>query len=261
MIRKNNYILGFIGAGRITRIFLHALEKDKSNISINVFDKDTGKTENLISQYSFAKNVAYLEELAQQSDIIFLAIHPPAFVNTLEGIQKHLNKEKLLISLAPKVTIEKIQLTLEQKIPVIRIIPNAPSYIGKGYNVYSKSAEVNNEIEELFKSILSPLGSLNQVKEQLLESFATITGMGPTFVWFLFYEFYQKAIEFGLSDEQAKHAVNEMLTGASETLFHSDLSYEQVLDLIPAYPFKEKEEGIKDLYGKAISELYYKLKI
>ncbi len=256
-----NLQIGFIGSGRITNILLSAWQKQ--NIDFNgvlVFDIQPEKSQVLASRYQGVQTVASYAELVEKSDLLFLAIHPHELADVLKQIKSKLSDNKFVVSLAPKITIEKIHQTLNHKLPLARVIPNVPCFIGKGYTVFALSEEVNPDLERLLKEMLQPLGVIKKVNENLLESYATITGMGPTYIWFIFYELYQQALKTGLSDDEAKTAVNEMIKGASETLFKSGIPYEQVLDLIPSYPFKEKEEAIKKIYADSISKLYSKLK-
>lgn len=260
-MKTNDLRIGFIGGGRITNIILRAWQRQHFEFaSILIFDPKPEKSENLSSQYSGIKPAMSISELVQECHIIFLAIHPPVFSEVLSEVKDLITTEKCIVSLAPKISIAKIQQALDCKLPVVRIIPNAPSIIGKGYNVFSFSSEVNQEFSDILNNLFLPLGTFKQVEENLLESYATITGMGPTYIWYLFNELYQQALNTGLSDNEAKTALNEMIQGSSETLFHSDLTYEQVIDLIPSYPLKKHEENIQNIYAETISKLYDKLK-
>lgn len=253
--------IGFIGSGRITKILLSAWQKKNINLNgILVFDIQPEKSQKLASLYQRVQAVASPTELVEKSDVVFLAVHPPQLPEVLNQIKSRFSDNKFVVSLAPKITIEKIHQTLNYTLPAARVIPNAPCFIGKGYNVFALSEEVNPDLENLLQEMFAPLGVIKKVKEDLLESYATITGMGPTYIWFLFNELYQQALKTGLGDDEAKNAVNEMIKGASETLFKSGLPYEQVLDLIPSYPFKEQEEAIQKIYVDSISKLYRNLK-
>ena len=252
--------IGFIGSGRVTNILLGAWLKHEMDVTgMLVYDAQPGKSENLALQYPGIKTVESITELVKKSQTIFLAIHPPEVAEVLNQIRSSLTDNKFLIPLAPKITIEKIQQGLNSQIPVARIIPNAPTITGHGYNVFSLSPEVNQDMSDLLNNLFLALGSFKQVEENLLESYATITGMGPTYIWFLFNELYQQALKTGLAEEEANTALNEMIKGASETLFNSGLPYDQVCDLIPSYPLKPHEENIQKIYAETISKLFGKL--
>ncbi len=256
---KEKQKIGFIGGGRITNILLEVWGKEAVE-KIFVFDTQIEQSNKLVSKFAGVNTSSSTTDLVNQCDLIFLAIHPPDFNGVLNEIKEVITEDKFVISLAPKITISKINQYLGKKVPVARVIPNAPSIIGKGFNVYSLSAGVNKELSSLLDNLFAPLGKFKNVNENALESYATITAMGPTYFWFLFHEVFQQALKTGLSEAEVKEAVNEMLKGATETIFNSNLNYEQVLDLIPSYPMKKHEESIQKIYADTISKLFDKLK-
>lgn len=253
--------IGFIGGGRITFIILSALKRQSIDIgNISVYDPDAEKLKRLNSFFPRVVMASSANEIAKNCRIIFLAIHPPVFPEVLVSIAEYLSKEQLLVSLAPKITISKIKQLAGANTPVARIIPNAPSFVGKGFNVFSFSEDVRPEFSNSLGAIFNPLGKFISVDESKLEAYAVISGMGPTYFWFLFHELYEQALNFGLTHEEASEAINSMIEGASDTLFDSDLFYEQVLDLIPSYPLKPHEGAIVNVYREVITNLYNKLK-
>jgi pyrroline-5-carboxylate reductase len=205
---------------------------------ISVTDPVPEKLSELAAYYPEIVPSDSAADLARGSDIIVLAVHPPVFADVLAEIKGNIGPDKLIVSLSPKITIAKMQEILGQNVAVARVIPNAPSVIGKGYNAYAVSEKVHGEKLQILKSLLQHLGMFVSVEENKLEAYATFAGMGPTYLWFLFQELYQQSVEYGLSEKEARMALNAMVQGASETLFNSDLSFEQVLDLIPAYPLR-----------------------
>ena len=255
-----NHRIGFVGAGRICKIFLEAWQKaNLSNLSITLFDADPNKSAELAKAYRNCRAASGMDELVNSCSILFLAIHPPAFQHVMPEIQRCSGKPELILSLSPKITIKQIQEGTGVH-HIIRSIPNAPSVIGKGYNVYAAEPTLSIQKIKAINNLFSPLGEFARVDEELLESYAAITGMGPTYLWFLFDHLRALAIQFGLPEQDAANAVHAMLIGASETLFKSGLSKEQVFDLIPAYPLKPKESEITQVYSEVIESLYSKLK-
>jgi len=130
--------IGFIGGGRITRIFLQAFQnKGYTPSKVVVTDINESTTSALYRQFPFIE-IGSLETVASQ-DIVFIALHPPVIMETLERVKDLVNPEACMISLAPKITIERISAKLNGLKNVARLIPNATSFINKGYNPVSFS--------------------------------------------------------------------------------------------------------------------------
>ena len=89
--------LGFIGGGRITRIFLQAFAHKKAIFeSITVFDLNTETLRDLKLKFPYIQTAGSAEEAAQK-DIVFLALHPPVIMETLEKIKSTVNDQTIFI--------------------------------------------------------------------------------------------------------------------------------------------------------------------
>ena len=259
-----NISIGFIGGGRITRIILQALkQKGIQCKQKKVYEPDASQAEKL---KSFDNEVSMVHSAADaaKSDMLFMAVHPPELKNVLKEINQEIETDTVLVSLAPKLKIQDITEMLGKDCPVIRMIPNAPSIINKGYNVIAYSNSVQFEENEAHKQViklLEALGDLVHVdKEDKLEAYAVITGMGPTYLWFQLHELYEIAKEFGMEDQEAREAISKMVKGSVETLLESELNFDEVMDLIPFQPLSQHHESIKELYRNILTNMHNKLK-
>jgi pyrroline-5-carboxylate reductase len=263
-MKKCNISIGFIGGGRITRIILQALkQKGIQCKEIKVYDPDSSQIEKLQSVNEQIKNLENATE-ATVADLVFLAVHPPEVKNSLEAIKDTIKPETILVSLAPKIKIDNINKILEKSCPVIRMIPNAPSVINKGYNVIAYSNNLSfdtNERHQQVMELLKELGELIHVdQEDKLEAYAVITGMGPTYLWFQLHELYQIAKDLGMDDKEARGAISKMVKGSVETLLESELNFEEVIDLIPFQPFSQHHDSFREVYRNVLTKMYNKLK-
>ena len=124
--------LGFIGGGRITKVILQAIANNKTEYkAIVVYDTNSGVLAALKNQFPGILLADSASEAANQ-DMVFIALHPPVIMDSLNSIKDFVNKTSVFISLAPKITIEKISSVLGNQ-NVVRLIPNATSFINQGY--------------------------------------------------------------------------------------------------------------------------------
>jgi pyrroline-5-carboxylate reductase len=194
---------------------------------------------------------------AAAQDIVFLAVHPPVMGAVLAEIAPALKPGAAVVSLAPKFTIAKISAALGGFARIARMIPNAPSLIGAGYNPVAFAAGM--EREELL-ALFAPFGECPVVAEDKLEAFAILTGMGPTYFWFQLQALREIAGQCGLSEADIAPALKRTVCGAARTLLESGLSPAEVMDLIPVKPLGEDEPAIKTLYQTKLPALYARIK-
>jgi pyrroline-5-carboxylate reductase len=253
--------MGFIGGGRITRIFLEAMKRDKalpangvvSDASAEILQKLKARFPELeISQGDNSKPAS--------QDIVFLALHPPAMGGGLAEIKGYLKPGAILVSFAPRFSIKALSEALGGFNRIVRMIPNAPAIVGEGFNPVAFGPGIMKEEKKTLVKLFKLLGECPEVKEENLEAYAIITAMGPTYLWFQFYELLDLGKSFGMSETEAAKALEKMVKGALKTMLKSGLSDDEVMDLVPVKPLAEDEAAIRNAYRTKLTGLYQKLK-
>ncbi len=252
--------IGFIGGGRVARIILGGCKKaGRMPDTIVASDTDGSVLQRLQSEFPGIRTVTHNNREAAAQDLVFLGLHPPALIASLADLKSGLKKDTILISLAPKVSIAKLSEGLGGFDRIVRLIPNAASIIGEGYNPIVFSGAFNQEEKDQLLAFLGVLGKSPEVEERKLESYAIITAMGPTYLWFQWQELCNLAESFGMTKTEAGNGIAEMIAGAAKTLFGSGMTAEEVMDLVPVKPLGEEEKIIKAMYHSRLGPLYEKL--
>ncbi|WP_340112848.1 pyrroline-5-carboxylate reductase family protein [Maribellus mangrovi] len=251
--------IGFVGGGRITRIFLQGLtNKNALPEIVKVFDPNAETIKALHADFSEITVAESAAEVATE-DIVFIAVHPPVVMETLQAIKESVTEDTIVISLAPKITIEKMALVLPTQ-KLARMIPNATSFINDGYNPLTFSDDFGaKEKKQVFK-VLKKLGKILETEESKLEAYAIVSAMLPTYFWFQWQEMENIALETGLSEKEARKAVSSSLKKAWKLYYKSDLNPEEVMDLIPVKPIGENEDEIRDILNTKLIGLFEKIK-
>ncbi len=251
--------IGFIGGGRITKIFLQAF-KNKNVVfeNVKVYDPNSETLSALKKLFPEIELVKSAEEAAGQQMLV-LAVHPPVMGETLAKIKDAVSSETLVLSLAPKVTIEKIAGVLGT-VKVVRMIPNATSFINKGYNPVAFHQETDPKAKKKFMKLVKALGNNFETEESKLEGYAIVSAMLPTYFWFQWEEMQKIAEATGLDNKEAAKTIEATLKKSISIFFNSGLKADEVKDLIPVKPIGENEEQIKEIYQTRLMGLYGKIK-
>ena len=250
--------VSFIGSGRVARIMLGGWQRANAlPSSILAFDTNPAAVAALQADFPLVKSVT-LEEAAR-ADLVFAALHPPVMSEMLLGIAGQLKEQAVLCSLAPKVKLSVLKEKLGGFDRLARMNPNAPSIVGQGYNPIAFADGLPTVARDQLLAILKPLGQSPEVAEHLLESYAVISAMGPTYFGFQFAEVEKLASSFGLEAEAAREAMRAMLIGTTDLLFASDVPKAQALDLVPVRPMAEHEAEIAQMLQKQLNGIYAKL--
>jgi pyrroline-5-carboxylate reductase len=252
--------IGFIGGGRITMIFLQAFVNKKAIFeSISVYDSNSEALDALKQKFPFIEILNSASEAAQK-DIVFLALHPPVIMETLYKINNDVNQQTIFVSLAPKITIEKIASVLKPVQQIVRLIPNATSIINHGYNPVSFASGISEIQKWYILEMLNLLGQTFETAEEKLEAYAILSAMLPTYFWFQWKELETIGIQFGLNETECKETIYETMNAALNTMYHSGMNTDDVINLIPIKPIGENEAQIKNIYQEKLTALFEKIK-
>jgi pyrroline-5-carboxylate reductase len=251
--------IGFIGGGRITRIFLQGLSNKKAlPENVKVFEPNAEILKALQTDFPIVEAAGSAADAAGQ-DLIFLAVHPPMMMETLQAIKETVGESTVVVSLAPKITLEKMASVLPTK-KVARMIPNATSFINEGFNPVTFATGFNEKEKKQVLKLLKKLGKTFETEEAKLESYAIVSAMLPTYFWFQWQEIENIAIETGLSADEAKKTVYSTLKKAMKLYYKSGLTPAEVMDLIPVKPIGENETEIKNILNSKLIGLFGKIK-
>jgi len=252
--------IGFIGGGRISRILLEGWQRaGKLPARIVVSDCHADALARLKARFPGVETNASSATAAAQ-DIVFLAVHPPVMAEVCGGIKGALKPDALVVSLAPKFTVARLTELLGGFARIARVIPNAPSLIGQGYNPVAFGPALRPDDRAEVKALFEPLGDCPEVAEEKLEAYAVLTAMGPTYLWFQLQALREVAAGFGLSEAEITPALKRMVCGGTRTLLESGLTPAEVMDLIPVKPLAEMEAQVTELYRTRLPAVYNKIK-
>lgn len=251
--------LGFIGGGRAAKILLQAFANKSATFrSIAVYDIDAVVLGALKEAFPYIDAVRSPAEAASR-DIVFVALHPPVIAEALTPLKGSFPQGAIGVSLAPKITIGQLaEFTGAKK--WARMIPNAPAYINQGHNPFALSPALDSQEEKMLRDIFGLLGNSFQVKEDLLEAYAIVAAMSPTYFWYQWQCLAELGESFGLSKEACRSALNETISASGRLLFDSNLSYEEVKGLIPVKPLQEMEGYVTQFMEEKLRGLYEKIR-
>ena len=251
--------IGFIGGGRVTKILLQGFKnKNVKFEKVVVTDTNPEVLANLKKQFTEIES-ADAKNAASQ-DIVFIALHPPMVMDTLEMIKNEVKAEATVISLAPKINLPKFSMKLGHVKNLARLIPNATSYINEGFNPVTFASGFDPKQKKIILELLKNLGKTFEVSEEKLESYAIMSAMLPTYFWFQWRELAEIGGKIGLTNEESKKSIYETIIASLDLMYKSGLSATEVIDLIPVKPIGEHEPQIVEIYKTKLLGLFEKIK-
>jgi len=207
--------IGIVGYGNMGSAFAKALSRSVGKENIAVFEISTDKREKALEEgFGVASDVRFL---AQESDLVLLAVKPKDVKGVLEEIKEYLNG-KILVSIAAGVDIETITGVVGEDKKIIRMMPNINVLVRKGTIAVARNGRMP---EEEFLSVLdlfSTCGSLYEIPEELFDSFTALAGSSPAFIFSFVDALAMAGVREGFGYEEALKIVLDTLLGSASLL-------------------------------------------
>ena len=203
---------GFIGCGNMGGAIARALSQSTKDILIA--DR-SGKAAALAEELgiTYANNQA----IAAECDRIFLGVKPHMMADVLVPLQSLLAERKpLLVTMAAGLEISQIEAFAGTKLPVIRIMPNTPTAIGKGVIPYCCNELVNPEMLADWLADMKPCGMLDQLEERLMDAASALSGSGPAYMYIFLEALADGAVACGIPREKALSYAAMTMAGTAE---------------------------------------------
>jgi pyrroline-5-carboxylate reductase len=252
--------VGFISGGRVARIFLGGWTRaQRLPDRIVLANPDAETLAKLKAQWPSVE-VTTDNATAAAQDVVFLTTHPPVLAEAVGRARTALKATAILVSLAPKFTIEKLAAMLGGFARFARSNPNAPSVVGAGFNPIVFGPALSAADRAKVVALFAPLGDSPEVAEEKIEAFAVFTAMGPTYLWFQLQALRELAVSFGLTETEAHAGLKRMVCGSARTLVESGLGPTEVMDLVPVKPLTEMEPQVLEFYRTRLPALFQKIK-
>ena len=219
--------IGFVGAGNMGQAILKGLiASGLSNNDLLAVTKNLESSKKISQEFKI--NASNDIQTIKDCDVVFLGVKPQNISEVLPEIKMALKNDALLISLAVGIKTESIEKIFDNKVKVVRAMPNTPALVGKGVTGLAKGANATENDLEIAQKLFLSVGKVVVVDENLIDVVAAASGSGPAYYFYVTEALTQAAIELGLSKDVAQVLVNNTFIGSAHLFENSN---EDVSDL------------------------------
>ncbi|MDD3840323.1 MAG: pyrroline-5-carboxylate reductase [Clostridia bacterium] len=223
-MNNSEFKVGIIGAGNMGSAIIKGIIKDKQIPYENIYVGDIDQNK-LMEIKNIQKNINISKDnkvVVQNSNLLILCIKPQIFENVAKEISEHIDKNKLLVSIAPGISIKKMMELFPAGTKIIRAMPNTPALVGCGMTAFSANDRVNsNELDTIF-SIFSGLGEVEIIDENLMDCVTAISGSSPAYVYMFIEALADGAVLKGMSREKAYKICSQAVMGAAKMVLETE---------------------------------------
>ena len=224
----------FIGAGNMGGALVLGVCKAIDPQQVVIFDLNTERTK-FLSETTGCTVADTAENACAEAEYIVLGVKPQqlrdvqtALIPAMKTAKENGINQKI-VSIAAGITLESLaEIPLENglDLPVFRMLPNTPSEIGEGLNIYAENSLATEEMCAEFDGMFSKCGLVERVTEHILDVASAVSGCTPAFAYMFIDALADGAVRCGVPRDKAIRYAAQAVKGAAamvlETGRHPD---------------------------------------
>ena len=214
--------VAFIGLGNMGASLAKAVAKEVAATDLLLVNRSPQKVQEFISQYG--GTASDLEQVFQEAEVIFLGVKPYQISPLLEEYQDILGQRSnlLLVSMAAGLELEQMASVVKnERVGLIRIMPNTPVAIGQGVISLARSQVVTDQQLAQVNRLLAGAGVLYEIEEKLMDPATAVAGCGPAFVYQMIEAMADAGVALGLPRSQSLQMAAQTFKGAASMVLET----------------------------------------
>ncbi|MDI9246537.1 pyrroline-5-carboxylate reductase [Marinobacter sp. CHS3-4] len=257
--------ISFIGAGNMASAIIGGmLESGYNAANIWVSAPDDGHLQSVRKEFGVSITTDN-RHCAQQADMVILAVKPQVMKDVCIDIAPVVqNTRPLMVSIAAGLEATTLDEWLGGGMPMVRVMPNTPSLVGKGAAGLYANDQVKDKQKAMVESVFSSIGSALWVEdESLLHAVTALSGSGPAYFFLMLEALEEAATEAGIPGKTARELAIQTMAGAAEMAGRSEHDPGQLKRNVmsPGGTTEQaihtfEEGGLRELVKKAYSAAY-----
>jgi pyrroline-5-carboxylate reductase len=230
---KKQAALGFIGGGNMAEALIKGLIGGKMTTPglCRVYDIQQERLDYLQKTYGVPTSREALP-VVQGSRILILAVKPQQIAQALPEVVPHWTSEKILISIAAGVTLERLAGYFPHPPALIRVMPNTPALVLAGVSALCKNATATGKDLEEAASLFGAVGETVLLDEAHFDTVTGLSGSGPAYVFVILEALADAGVKLGLPRNLAAKLAAHTVYGAGLMACNPERSFGQLKEMV-----------------------------
>lgn len=225
--------LGFIGLGNMATALIAGIVKNgivpsDEIIGSAVHEKSRQRAEERFGIHTTSSN----RKVAEQADIIVLAVKPVSLPVVLEEIMDAVDENKLIISVAAGKRTKWYSEYFPKPVKIIRCMPNTPALVQEGCTAVCKNENVTDEELQRAIVLLESCGMTEVVSENLMDVVVGVSGSSPAYVFMFIEAMADAAVKGGMPRKQAYRFAAQSVLGSAKLMLETGRHPGELKDMV-----------------------------
>ncbi|MBR1930939.1 MAG: pyrroline-5-carboxylate reductase [Lachnospiraceae bacterium] len=226
--------IGFIGLGNMATAIIGGMLQKGVTKAENVIGYDVSETARDNVKTKFNIKIANNNiEVAEQSDVLFLAVKPIYIEGVASEIKDNMRDETMIVSIAAGKTLDFLQKALgNRNRKIIRCMPNTPALVLEGCTGVCAAESVTKEELESVLVLLRSFGVASVVEERLMDAVVGVSGSSPAYVFLFIEAMADEAVAAGMPRAQAYEFAAQAVLGSAKLVLETGKHPGELKDMV-----------------------------
>ena len=242
-----SYTLAIIGGGNMGEALLGGLIDARWGLSsqLAVVEILPSRREHLAGRFP----TVLVTDRIPACDAAVIAVKPADVPSAVRGALGA--GARRVLSIAAGVTVATIEAIAGPDVPIVRAMPNTGALVGAGAAAITPGTYASPDDLNWAESILSAVGTVVRVPEQLLDAITGLVGSGPAYLFLIAEALIDAGVLVGLPRGVSRSLVTQLFVGSARLLERSGESPE-VLRANVTSPGGTTAAGLRELERHAV---------
>lgn len=171
-------------------------------------------------------------DAAAQSDVLILAVKPHIIPVVLERVRNEVTADKIVVSVAAGVTMQRLADALAPGSKLVRVMPNTPATVGEGMSALVPGANLSERDKETVMSIFRSVGRAEFVSEGVMDAVVGLSGSGPAYVYMFIEALADGAVLCGMPRALAYEFAAQTVYGSARMVMDAGRHPGELKDMV-----------------------------
>lgn len=225
--------IGFIGCGNMGSAMVGGMIKSKvvNEEEVTVSSKTEGTLNKLKDKFAVNTTLDN-KEVVLKSDIIILAVKPYMYEAVIKEISDVVTEEKIIVTIAAGVTIEKVTNWFNKEIKLIKTMPNTPALVGEAMTAICANEKITDEELQQVIKIFESFGRIEILEEKDFHAFTALCGSSPAYVFMFIEAMADTAVKQGIQRKKAYNLAAQAVLGSAKMVLETGIHPGELKDMV-----------------------------
>ena len=240
-------MIGIVGGGNMGEALIKGMISSKLYSPDEIIVTEILKERcNYLEDNYKIKTTQKISELLEKVSIVIFAVKPQIINNVLDEVRKFKDLNKLFISIAAGVKIEKFEKYFGEDKKIVRVMPNTCAFVQESMSAICYNKNVNENDVKTVLEIFNSIGETVIVPEYLMDAVTGLSGSGPGFVAVILEAFIDAGVLAGLSRDVAEKLTIQTFLGTIKLKKETEKSFYEIKSMVTS-PGGTTISGIHEL--------------